>query len=130
MDSERFYSNYGKRPKFVSRYNSGELKVEKAGYQPAYKEIAQMIASGERFQKAREFQYKNEAEIDEKVNHVDTYDKDVFEMIDESRKLQASVLTDIKASQEKQKEAEKQAIIDDYEKSKAGSAEASTKEAE
>lgn len=130
MSEEKFFSNYGKNPKFVDRYNSGELKVEKAGYQPAFKEIAQMIASGERFQKAREFQYKNEAEIDEKVNHVDTYDKDVFEMIDESRRLEAGVIADIQASEKAKKEAEKQAIIDDYEKSKADKAEAPTSEAQ
>ena len=41
----KVFSVYGLRPKNVARINSGELLVEKAGYQPAYKEIAQMIAS-------------------------------------------------------------------------------------
>lgn len=123
----KVFSNYGLRPKNVARYNSGELKVEKAGYQPAYKEIAQMIASGERFQKAREFQYKNEQEIDEKVKHVDLSDKDTFEVIEIERKLTAQLVQDKELSDINAKEAEKQAIIDEYEKSKAVSAEAPTK---
>lgn len=123
----KVYSNYGLRPKNVARYNSGELKVEKAGYQPAYKEIAQMIASGERFQKAREFQYKNEQEIDEKVKHVDMSDMDTFEVIDTNRKLTAQLVQEKELYDKNAKEAEKQAIIDEYEKSKAVSAEAPTK---
>lgn len=123
----KVYSNYGLRPKNVARYNSGELKVEKAGYQPAYKEIAQMIASGERFQKAREFQYKNEQEIDDKVKHVDMSDMDTFEVIETNRKLTAQLVQEKELYDKNAKEAEKQAIIDEYEKSKAVSAEAPTK---
>lgn len=123
----KVYSTYGLRPKNVARYNSGELKVEKAGYQPAYKEIAQMIASGERFQKAREFQYKNEQEIDEKVKHVDMSDMDTFEVIETNRKLTAQLVQEKELFEKNAKEAEKQAIIDEYEKSKAVSAEAPTK---
>lgn len=123
----KVYSNYGLRPKNVARYNSGELKVEKAGYQPAYKEIAQMIASGERFQKAREFQYKNEQEIDEKVKHVDMSDMDTFEVIETNRKLTAQLVQEKELYDKNAKEAEKQAIIDEYEKSKAVPAEAPTK---
>lgn len=108
----KVYSNYGLRPKAIARYNSGELKVEKAGYQPAYKEIAQMIASGERFQKAREFQYKNEQEIDERVNHVDTYDKDTFEMIDENRRLTANLIMEKQAFDKEQAEASREAEKD------------------
>lgn len=37
----KVYSNYGLRPehKVIGRYNNGELKVEKAGYRPAYLEL-------------------------------------------------------------------------------------------
>lgn len=122
----KVFSVYGLRPKNVARINSGELLVEKAGYQPAYKEIAQMIASGDRFQKAREFQYKNEQEIDESVKHVDTYDKDVFEMIDENRKITAQLVSERQAFEEKRRkeafEKEKEAIIEEYEQSKAPAA--------
>lgn len=133
--ADRFFSNYGKKPDNVLRYNSGELKVEKAGYRPAYLEIASMIASGERFEQARQFDYPNEVDIDKQVNHVDMSDKDKFEMIDEARnirlhlaqKLEAERLAKVNAD----REATRQKIIEEYEMSKASVAsEAPTKEAD
>lgn len=128
-----FFTNYTKRPKQVSSYNSGELKVEAAGYRPAYKEIASMIISGQTFEASREsFQYQDEASIEREVNHVDTYDKDEFEMIDiarENSRILGEQIASAKAAKAKaDEEAKKQSIIADYEKSKA-SAEAPTKEA-
>lgn len=127
-----FFTNYTKRPKPVSSYNSGELKVEAAGYRPAYKEIASMIISGQTFEASREsFQYQDEASIEREVNHVDTYDKDEFEMIDiarENSRILGEQIASSKAAKAKaDEEAKKQSIIADYEKSKA-LAEASTKE--
>lgn len=127
----KFYTNYTERPKFVDRFNSGVQKVEKAGYRPAYLEIANMIASGERFEKARQFDYQNEQEIETKVNHVDVFNKDKFELIDEGRNIRASLGKALdeekRKAVENQRAIEKQAIIDEYLKSKADIAEAPTK---
>lgn len=132
----KFYSNYVERPKFDDgRYNNGVLKVQKAGYRPAYLEIASMIASGERFEQARQFDYPNEADIDKQVNHLDMSDKDKFEILDEARNVRLELARKIEADRvakvEADREATRKKIIEDYEKSKANVvSEAPTKEAE
>lgn len=122
----KVFSIYGQRPKQVLRHNDGTLLVEKAGYQPAYKEIANMIASGERFQRARAFQYANEVEIDKQVKHVDLSDKDNFEVMDMQRSISAEMIADREAraleTAAKAKEAEKEVIIKEYEAVKAAAA--------
>lgn len=111
MSEAKFFSNYEKRPKNVMSYNSGELKVEAAGYRPAYKEIASMIISGQTFENAREsFQYQDEASIDKEVNHVDTYDKDEFEMIDVAREASRALGESIEAAKAEKRKAEIEAI--------------------
>lgn len=107
----KFFSNYERRPKNVMSYNSGELKVEAAGYRPAYKEIASMIISGQTFEASREsFQYKDEASIENEVNHVDTYDKDDFEMIDTARAASKALGESIEAAKVEKRKAEIEAI--------------------
>jgi len=131
----KVFSNYGIRPENVRSYNSGVLKVQKAGYRPAYLEIASMIASGERFEQARQFDYPNEVDIDKQVNHVDMSDKDKFEMIDEARNIRLELARKIESERlakvEADREATRKKIIEEYEKSKAGeTSEAPTNPAE
>lgn len=126
-----FYTNYGKRPKLTLSYNSGELKVEAAGYRPAYKEIASMIISGQSFEKSREdFAYPDEASIEKEVNHVDTYDKDDFEMIDAAREASRSLGESIEAAKAAKKKADREAEIEAIRKEllSEAAAEAPTKE--
>lgn len=50
----KFRTNYGNRPEpFKGEYNSGETKVQRAGYRPNHVEIANLIMSGERFARHR-----------------------------------------------------------------------------
>lgn len=122
----KVFSNYGIRPDNVRSYNNGVLKVQKAGYRPAYLEIASMIASGERFEQARQFDYPNEVDIDKQVNHVDMSNKDKFEMIDEVRNIRLELARKIESERlakvEADREAARKKIIEEYEMSKASEA--------
>lgn len=122
----KVFSNYGIRPDNVRSYNNGVLLVQKAGYRPAYLEIASMIASGERFEQARQFDYPNESDIDKRVNHVDMSNKDKFEMIDEARNIRLELARKIEADRlakvEADREATRKKIIEEYEMNKASEA--------
>lgn len=50
----KFKTNYANRPEpFEGEFNSGEKKVQQAGYRPNHVEIANLIMSGERFARHR-----------------------------------------------------------------------------
>lgn len=68
MKPDKFYTNYDP-PEIVFEKNSGEKKVEKAGYMPAEVQIFQMIQAGQRLGEARKemFDFAPGQDIDEEL---------------------------------------------------------------
>lgn len=66
MKTRKFYTIYD-RPEKSPEINSGEILVEKAGYEPAKNKIERMIIAGRRLQDFRrhQFDFQPGEEIDE-----------------------------------------------------------------